>query len=442
MRQSKRRRGGPALLGLAFRNLSRHRVKTVITVSAVALGIAAYLYMDGFLGGVNTESRRNLVNYEMGAATIFSRAYWDDIDELPLYEGFRDYQGLLARLAAEGYDAAPRATFVGTLLSPEEELPFVFTGMDPEAERRLFRYHNFIDTDNGGHLPRDGVFEIMLGVKGAKDLNVRTRDLVRLSTVIDKRDEDGVLRHINQAIDLVVAGVVNSPDPMVNGNVGYLPLSVLQDELGLLLEGTITEIVVRKAGAREDQLPGASESPQAITRALGPPLGEELVVVGWQDRARDYLAASTGDVVQAVVFMVFFFVIVLLVISNTVLMAVLERTREIGMLRALGMGDGSIVRLSCIETGFIGLLGALIGLALFIPLNLYLVNHGIDYSRQLEDTGITNIGYRVVGIYKSTWNFHTIGLAVLAASLLASVTAVFPARRAVRLAIADTLRME
>jgi ABC-type lipoprotein release transport system permease subunit len=431
-----------SLFALACRNLSRHKVKTVITVSAVALGITAYLYMDGFLGGVNTESRRNLVNYEMGAATIFPRAYWEQIDDLPLYEGFQDYQGLLERLAAEGYDAAPRATFVGTLLSPDEELPFVFTGMDPEAERRLFRYHRYIDTENGGHLPRDGVFEILLGVKGAKDLNVGTWDLVRLSTVIDKRDADGVLRHINQAIDLVVAGVVNSPDPMVNGNVGYLPLSVLQNELGLLLEGTITEIVVRKAGAREGELPGALETPQAITRAIGDALGEELVVVGWQERSRDYLAASTGDLVQSVVFMFFFFVIVLLVIANTVLMAVLERTREIGMLRALGMKDGTIVRLFCIETGLIGLLGGLIGLALFIPLNLYMVNHGIDYSRQLEGSGITNIGYRVVGIYKSTWNFPTMGLAVLAATLLASVTAVFPSLRAMRLTVADTLRME
>ncbi len=442
MKEPSRGRGGRTLLALAFRNLSRHRVKTVLTVLAVALGILAYLFMDGWLGGINTESRRNLVNYEMGAATIFSRAYWQAIDELPLYEGFRDYQGLLERLETAGYDAAPRATFVGTLLSPDEELPFVFTGMDPEAERRLFRYRDYLDSENGGHLPRDGVFEILLGIKGAKDLNVDTGDLVRLSTVIDKRDENGVLRHINQALDLVVAGVVNCPDPMLNGNVGYLPLSVLQGELGLLLEGSITEIVVRRAAAREDQLPGAFESPQAISRALGGALGEDLIVVGWQERARDYLAASAGDMVQTVVFLAFFFVIVLLVISNTVLMAVLERTREIGMLRALGMGDGTIVRLFSLETGFIGLLGALLGLALFIPLNLYMVKYGIDYSGLLEGSGITNLGYRVVGVFKSIWNYTTMGLAVLAAPLLAALTAVFPALRAVRLSVADALRME
>jgi ABC-type lipoprotein release transport system permease subunit len=435
-------RGGQSVPVMAFRNLGRHRVKTVITVLAVALGILAYLFMDGWLAGINTESRRNLVNYEMGAATIFTRAYWKQVEELPLYEGFRDYGPILDKLARTGYDAAPRATFVGTLISADEELPFVFIGMDPAAERRLFRYDDYVDVGNGGHMPRDGVFEVLLGIKGAKDLNVGRGDAVRLATVIDKRDDAGILRHINQAIDLVVAGVVNSPDPAVNASVAYLPLSVLQGELGLLLEGSITEIVVRKSGARDDELPGRTETPQAIGRALGDTLGPDFTIVTWLDRARDYINAAAGDMIQTAVFMAFFLVIVLLVIANTVLMSVLERTREIGMLRALGMDDGAIVRLLSIETGLIGLIGGLIGVALFLPLNVYMVNHGIDYTGVVEESGIKNWGYRVIAVFKSTWNIHVIILSVAAAAVLAAVTALAPARRAVRMEITSALRIE
>jgi putative ABC transport system permease protein len=430
------------LLGLAFKNLSRHSVKTAITVTAVALGIVSYLYMDGFIAGVNTESRRNLVNYEMGAAKIYSRAYWDNKDELPLYEGFRGYQTIREALERAGYSVAPRATFVGTLLSCEEELPFVFAGVEPASEKKMFLYPASIEQAEGGHFPSDGVFEILLGVRGAKDLRVRVRDTVRLSTVIDKRDEAGVLRHINQVIDLVVAGIVNSPDPVVNGYAAFLPLSILQDEMGILLEGSVTELIIRKAGAREDELPGAFEAPAVIAAKLGDSLPESLMVVGWQDNARDYLAASASDVIQSVVFLGFFFVIVLLVIANTVLMAVLERTREIGMLRALGMGDGAIVRLFSIETGLIGFLGALIGIVLFLPLNYWMVNHGIDYTRMMEDSGITNLGYRVTGVFKSAWNFPTMAWSILGATLLSSVTALFPSIRAVRMAITDAFRME
>ncbi len=166
------------------------------------------------------------------------------------------------------------------------------------------------------------------------------------------------------------------------------------------------------------------------------------MVVGWQDNARDYLVASASDVIQSVVFLGFFFVIVLLVIANTVLMAVLERTREIGMLRALGMGDGAIVRLFSIETGLIGFLGALIGIVLSLPLNYWMVNHGIDYTRMMEDSGITNLGYRVTGVFKSAWNFPTMAWSILGATLLSSVTALFPSVRAVRMAITDAFRTD
>jgi ABC-type lipoprotein release transport system permease subunit len=430
------------LLRLAFRNLGRHRVKTAITVTAVALGVASFLYIDGFIGGANTESRRNLVNYEMGAAQVYAKAWWESKDEYPLYEGFTSYDSLIEKLEGAGYKVAPRANFIGTLLSPEEELPFVFHGVEPDAEKKMFLYPGSIEQGQGGHFPADGIFEALLGVKGARDLKVKVGDTVRLVTVIDKRDESGRLRHINQAIDLKVAGIVNSPDPVVNGYTAFLPLSILQDELGILLEGHITELVVRKAGAREDELPGRFESPAAITAALGSTLPESLTVVGWQENAKDYLAASGGDYVQSTVLLGFFFVIVLMVIANTVLMAVLERTREIGMLRALGMSDGIIVRLFFIETGLIGFLGALIGIIIFLPLNFWMVNHGIDYSGFMEESGISNLGYRVAGVFKSTWNFPTIALSVVGATVLSSVTALFPSIRAIRMAITDALRMD
>jgi ABC-type lipoprotein release transport system permease subunit len=442
MNATGRRQPLPELLRLAFRNLGRHRVKTVLTVTAAALGILAYLYMDAFLLGANTESRRNLVNFEMGAAKIYSKAYWEKKDEFPLYEGFADSGRLVDALSRAGYDAAPRATFVGTLLSRNEEMPFVFIGMDPAAEKKTLRYYKYVETADGGHFPRDGVFEILLGVKGAKDLKVKTGDAVRLSTVVDKRDDKGVLRHINQVIDFVVAGALNSPDPITNGYFGYIPLSVLQDESGILLEGLVTELLIRKSGAREDELPGRFESPSAITAALGSALPESLVVTSWEENAKDYLAASTGDIVQSIVFLGFFFVIVLMVIANTILMSILERTREIGMLRALGMTDGAIVGLFAVETGLIGLFGALIGLVLFIPINYLMVNYGIDYSAMIEESGISNFGYRIVGIYKSVWNFPTMALSVFAAPLLASLTALIPSRRAVRMTVTDALRTE
>ena len=81
-----------------------------------------------------------------------------------------------------GYDGAPHAVFVGSLISPEHELPFLFIGIDIKQEKKIFRYHNFVEQ---GEFLTGGKFEIMLGVKGAKDLGVGIGDIVRLRTIIE-----------------------------------------------------------------------------------------------------------------------------------------------------------------------------------------------------------------------------------------------------------------
>jgi hypothetical protein len=57
-----------------------------------------------------------------------------------------------------------------------------------------------------------------------------------------RADYSGAVRHVNQLVDAVVVGVINSPDPLPNGNTAYIPLDVLQDEAGMMLEGAVTEL--------------------------------------------------------------------------------------------------------------------------------------------------------------------------------------------------------
>ncbi len=67
--------GEAAAIGsMAFRNLSRHKVKTIITTIAVAISVALYIAMDGWILGMNLDSRRNIVSYETGAAKVQSAA--------------------------------------------------------------------------------------------------------------------------------------------------------------------------------------------------------------------------------------------------------------------------------------------------------------------------------------------------------------------------------
>jgi putative ABC transport system permease protein len=564
------------LAGMAFRNLGRHRVKTAITTTAVAVSVALYIFMDAWLTGMNLDSRRNIVSYETGAAKIQTAAYFAKKDELPMYENFSGWEAISAALAGAGYDAAPRFVFSGTLLSRAGTAPIVFNAIDPELERRVLRYPSYLEA---GRFPRPGALELAVGSLAADKLRLgipgrptreeledelasaaRTpeeeafvrsmygpppaekrkpfthddraaaaldadrlalrRDAaeadlarlweilaasgrmdVRISTAIDikaapetvRRDKfetellprlsgnglelvkaayaadpatgdyflaaqdartveavlealvaadyPGAVRHVNQLIDAVVVGVVNSPNPKTNGNVAYLPLDSLQDESGLMLGGKVTELLVRRKGAPDAALPGKSESAAAVRAALGPALPEDLAVHGWLEYVHDYIAASRGDNVSSRIMILMLFLLSFIGIANTMLMAILERTKETGMLRALGMTDGQVMLTYVLEAAMVGAIGSLAGIAVGCAANVPMVAYGVDYSEMARQLG-GDFGYRIVAYFRSAWNPPVIALTGVVATLTSAAAAVLPTLRALRMPVTESLRFE
>jgi ABC-type lipoprotein release transport system permease subunit len=523
----------PAGLGriaaMALRNLGRHRTKTVITALAVAVSVALYIFMDGWILGMNLESRRNIVSYETGAAKVQSEAYFAKKDELPMYESFAGWERMAEALSREGYDAAPRFVFTGTLYSGTGSAPILFNAVDPARERKVLRYANYVEA---GRFPEPGRLELAVGAMAAEKLRVgipmrpTTEELegelvaaarsgeeaaficglyrkveaggkakmfartdavhlalearrlslrkdatreelarlwsilaaagrmdVRLSTVIDMKAEDGSgrIRHVNQLIDAVVVGMINSPDPMTNYNVAYMPMDSLQDEAGLMLQGRVTELLVRRSGADDSKLPGnrgtAAESPEAIRAALERALESQgalppgIAVHGWIDYAADYVAASNGDRISTRIMIIMLFVLSFIGIANTMLMSILERTKETGMLRALGMTDAEVLLAYAIEAGCIGAIGSIVGTALGCLINMPMVAYGIDYSEMAKEAG-GDFGYRIAALFRSAWNPPVIALTGVAATLVSAAAAIPPSLRALRMPVTESLRFE
>jgi len=428
-------------LKLAYKNLGRHKVKTFLTITAIAVGIALFNWMDAWLLGCNLESKRNLINYETGSAKIYAKKYFEKKDELPLYEAFDNYKAIINKLNNLGYNTAPHAVFSGSLISKELELPFIFIGIDPYLEKTVFKYHNFLDTDDSRFVT-NGKFEALIGVKGAKDLNVKVGDYVRCSVTIDIKDDLGILHYVHQLIDLKICGIVNSPNPKTNGNIAYLPLDILQGNMGIMLNGRITEICIRKKGAKEHQLPKQDESPQYLKKILGKILTDNLVVVGWQEDAKDYLAMAANDIVSTYIMTSLLFLLGVIGITNTMLMAIFERMKEIGMIRSLGMKNSQVILLFLMEAGLIGLIGSFIGLVIAMPLDIWIIYWGLDYTQIFEKANMNDIGYRIIGVFRGAWNPHTIIISPIVATIIAVLAALWPAVKAVRMPIADTLRFE
>jgi ABC-type lipoprotein release transport system permease subunit len=267
-------------------------------------------------------------------------------------------------------------------------------------------------------------------------------------------DYAGAIRHVNQLIPVTAAGVVNSPNPKTNNNIAWIPLDTLQDEAGLMLEGRVTELLIRIKNADEAKVPGKAESPAAIKAAVAETaiaetaiaetayvLPEELDIFPWEGYAEDYLAASRGDNVTTQVTIIILFILSFMGIANTMLLAILERTREIGMMRALGMSDCQLLAVYMMEAGMAGLFGSLVGVLLGCLVNIPMVKYGVDFTSMTESMG-GDIGYRITGVFRSAWNPPAILGSGVVATILAACMAFFPTRRALKMPVTESLRFE
>ena len=419
------------LLRLALRNLGRHRRRTVITAAALAAGVALFIFMDSMLHGIDTESQRNLVWYETGSGRIVSAAQHAELERVALQHELVDYQPVLAALAARGVAAAPRVRFAGELFFGEGSLPVRLVGIDPALDPTVFRLPESL-LPGGGFL-ETGVPGLLLGAWMTDDLGIAVGDFVEVRT----RTRHGAM----QTLELELAGILLSPNPTINKGVGFLPLDVVQFDLDL--EG-VTEIALgalRTRLGRSIPVPAGATLEREIRR-----LNEELasafpgvVAVGWTELARDYLALLESDSAGNSVMLFLVFLIAAVGVSNTMLIAVYERIREFGVMRALGMDDAAIRATMVLEAGAIGLIGSLAGLAVGAAATWWLVQWGIDMSGLY---GNINLGYRVTGIFRGAWNPGMMVAALIFGVAASMAVALLPARRALKLDVVQCLRYE
>jgi putative ABC transport system permease protein len=414
------------LLSLAFKNMTRYIKRTLITASAIAFGLGLFIMLDSFLKGAERESEINLINYETASAKIMHPDYLDERQTLPLKYLLTAPQETIRQLRSEDIPAAPRTVFKAELFVREDPYPedgslyVKAIALDPERDEDVYKLKETV-TEGRYLRPEDN--GVLLGEWLAEDLGARTGYPLTLRT----RTRYGAY----QTLDLDVIGIINVPNPQMNKGTVFLPLGLA--DYYLEMEGAVTEIGIRypysldpdaEAGRIEELLRGN---------------GSGLEVHSWKELAPDYVAMaamkSTGS--RIILFLVF--VIATVGISNTMLMAVFERIRELGMMRAMGMSRGQIRLAFLFEAGGIGLLGSILGVLLGCLFNWPLVVWGWDFTSMLREV---DVGYRISGVFRSMWNISTMIRAFVAGIVIAMAVALVPIRRALKLQINDCLRDE
>jgi putative ABC transport system permease protein len=405
---------GP-LLSMAVRNVMRNRRRTFITLAALAIGVAAVGSIRGILNGLQGAIIRGTVEGGVGALQVHRTGYLANVMSTPLSLDFEWNEALAQKLkSVKGVTAVtPRIQFAGslTLSVPEgQEAPeavfFAATGIDPKSEPTVCaqRFDTFTPgtTFDESHVVLGDALAAAFGAKlGAE-------------AVLLAPDRDGSLNGELSSVGGAMRSIM--PGEM---KIAVVPLSLAQKLLRM--EGRVTEVAIAV-----DDLDRVEEVAAGLRTALGP----DYEVHTWNElvpERRTIMDIQNG--ISGVVSVVFV-LLMLLGVANTMLMSVLERTREVGTMMAVGVTRRSVTALFLLEALVLGVFGALGGSLLTLSLTSALAHKGLTITPPNASMPIH--------IFPFVTSGFTVGI-VLVAVVGAVLFALYPAMRASRLRPVEAL---
>lgn len=407
------------LAKIAMRNVGRNKRRTFITVFTVFLGVFVVTFSKGLLNGLQGEVESALTRKVHGDLQIHKRGYEDSLENNP-YKVLINYnEAAYTKTLHHNLQAAsPRLRVMGMLNHQESETntPIMVTGIDSKSElsvcpriKTSIVLGHMLDSNSerSGERPH----QLLLTPALIRGLGAQIGDEVAIFF------QD--VNNIPQMLKAKIIGVVDYGLPNLSARMVWMDFTTLQEALSV--QGKASEIVFKtELGSSLDQ----------TKEDLGQVLSSDLIVESWRDVAGFYSdAMALQDVIYSVVMMIMF-IIVISGIVNTSLMVVMERTREIGTLMALGFKRRHILFLFLSESALIGCLGGVIGVVFTSCVIAYLGRVGIIMT--LPGEAVKTVLFPFVSF---SFLLLVLGLA-FAAALFAGV---LPAYRASRMKPVEAL---
>ena len=406
-----------AWLRLALGNLRANRRRTGITLLSLVVGVAGLVFLWAFIDGINAQMINNMTGYVTGDLKVHKRGFHNEREmNIALPEKW-ELSGEVAEVP--GVDAAtPRLTGHALASLADQSRALQVMGVDPVQEKKVTRLDRAIVQ---GRYLRSGN-EIIIGSGAARALEVSLGD--ELALVVQAADGSiGADR-------FEVVGVFDTGVKRIDGRVAQVPLAAGQSLYAFW--GRVTEVAA--SVDEPDQL-------GAVVATLNQKLAERGVeVLDWPALMPSLV--QMVDFHNAVTYIVIFvvFVVVAAGIVNTILMSVMERGREFGVMMALGTPGSRIVQLVLMETTLLALVGYALGLALGLGVTAYYASHGLDFTAYIQamDTmpGLSGIVYPTT----SPDRWLIIGVVVVIVALLSAIVPAWIASRHTPLEAMDAHR--
>jgi len=401
---------------MAWRNLRKQKRRTALTAAAMTLAVALSMIMLSWIDGIYGNIKEQIIDRAIGFVQVHHSNY---IAERNMYDSIQDADAVVERIEAiEGVRTVSYRLFGAGLVGSDNYTEGAqLLGVNPARESQLRGLDTRVEA--GTYFTGKEPNEVILGVELARKLEAAPEDTL----VIMTQGADG-----SMANDLyTVVGTVKTGDAMIDR--GGLLMDIADLQTLLVLPDQVHEIVVVGTDRSDEGVTALSEQ---VDKAVD---GEDDEVLTWWEANPTAAGLFQFQDISGAFVAIFFFGAAAAGVINAMLMSVFERTREFGVLRAIGLGRASLVRLVLAEATMIAILSSIAGVTLGAIGTWYLVEFGIAW-----DADMTFAGATPDDALKAKWSADSILTPVVGVFCFSILAALWPALRAARLDPLEAIR--
>lgn len=399
--------------------MRRHLRRTSITIFSIAFGLAVILWLQCILAGRNQNIIETITATHIGHLQIYNKKY---PKEHLIQFSFPKVPDFLNGVLPRGASYAPRINLPSLVSSGEQSMPILLEGIDPVLEGGAFRIASSLV--EGEYLTQDtspncDLHQAYIGRSLAEILNVKVGNKI----VILAQAADGSLG--NEM--LRVKGVFDTGSPEFDKGMVFSTLNCAS-KIGSI-QG-IHEVAIQFADTNLEK---------PLKAAIAEKLSSDLMVTSWSESMPRMMSIVKYNDATLILVSAMLFIVITMGIINTLLVSVFERTKEFGVMAALGVHPNQIISVVVMESVFIGLFSIILGILFGLSAVLYHQKFGFDVTplvgKELT-VGSFKMDLMIYPLFKLT-------------SFLKSVTwtlvfivgaAAFPAWRASRLSPIEAMR--
>jgi ABC-type lipoprotein release transport system permease subunit len=392
-------------LKFAWRNLWRNKRRTLITTASIFFGVILSTIMSSMQEGSYAMYIKTIVNFYSGYLQIHSKGYWKD----KVINNSLEYSSVKSELTnVKGITAiAPRLENYALASSEEITKGVMVIGIAPSDEdgipnlsKRIVKGKYLVNGDNG----------VVVGSALAKYLKLDVNDTL----VLLSQGYHG----IGAAGKFPIEGIIKQPSPELDRTVVYMNLTNCQDLFSAPDRLTSVVIMVKS----NNEMPVVKN--ELISR-----LGSDYEIMDWKEINNILMKQIDSDRASGMIIKGVLYMIIAFGIFGTVLMMMMERRKEFGVIVAIGMQKYRLSYVLILETVLLGLVGVLAGIAVSIPITWYFTFHPIPFTGQAAET-MLQMGFEPIMSFSMTPSvFYNQGITILIFTIIIGLYPVFNINR-------------